>query len=178
MTEAGKMYGGALYELAAEEGLDEAVLSQLEGVRFLFAEYPAYVKLLAMPSVPKTDRCAALDKAFRGQVEPYLLNFLKLLCEKGEIRALPDCAEEYRARYNQAHGILEATAVSAVPLTGRQAEALRAKLAALTGKTIALSSRVDPACLGGVRLEVGGTQLDGTVQNRLDALRRRLAATV
>ena len=68
--------------------------------------------------------------------------------------------------------------MSAVPLTGRQAEALRAKLAALTGKTIALSSRVDPACLGGVRLEVGGTQLDGTVQNRLDALRRRLAATV
>ena len=178
MTEAGKMYGGALYELAAEEGLDEAVLSQLDGVRSLFAEYPAYVKLLAMPSVPKTDRCAALDKAFRGQVEPYLLNLLKLLCEKGEIRALPDCAEEYRARYNQAHGILEATAVSAVPLTGRQAEALRAELAALTGKTIALDSRVDPACLGGVRLEVGGTQLDGTVQNRLDALRRRLAATV
>lgn len=178
MTKAGRMYGGALYELAAEEGLEDAVLEQLAGVRALFAENPAYVKLLAMPSVPKAERCAALEKAFRGQVEPYLLNFLKLLCEKGEIRALPDCAGEYRARYNEAHGILEAVAVTAVPLTEQQAEALRAKLAALTGKTIALKARVDPACLGGVRLEVGGTQLDGTVQSRLDALRRQLAATV
>lgn len=178
MTAAGKMYGGALYELAAREGLDEAVLEQLAGVCALFAESPRYVKLLALPSVPKAERCAALDRAFRGQVEPYLLNFLKILCEKGEIRALPDCASEYRARYNEAHGILEATAVTAVPLTERQTVALRDKLAALTGKTIALSVRVDPACLGGVRLEVGGTQLDGTVQSRLDALRRRLAATV
>ena len=71
MTEAGKMYGGALYELAAEEGLDEAVLSQLDGVRALFAEYPAYVKLLAMPSVPKTDRCAALDKALETRSAKY-----------------------------------------------------------------------------------------------------------
>lgn len=178
MTAAGKMYGGALYELAAEDGLDEAILGQLAEVLALLRENPAYMKLLALPSVPKTERCAALDEAFGGRVQPYLLNFLKILCEKGEIRALPDCHKEYRARYNEARGILEVAAVTAVPLTEGQASALRQKLAAVTGKTILLANRVDPACLGGVRLDLGGTQLDGTVQNRLDELRRRLAATV
>ena len=52
------------------------------------------------------------------------------------------------------------------------------KLEALTGKTIALTARVQPGCLGGVRLEVEGTQLDGTVKNRLDEVRRLLAATL
>lgn len=178
MTEAGKMYGGALYELAAEHGLEKTILQQLGQVDELFCNNPAYVKLLAMPSVPKAERCAALQEAFGGRAEPYLLNFLKLLCEKGEIRRFSDCAAEYRARYNTDHGILEATAVAAVPMSAGQTRALTEKLAELTGKTIALTVRVDPACLGGVRLEIGGTELDGTVQNRLAELRRRLAVTV
>ena len=178
MTAAGAEYGGALYELAAEEGLEEVILEQLTEVRRLLAENPAYEKLLAMPSVPKAERCAALDEAFGRQAEPYLLNFLKLLCEKGAIRALPDCLKEYRARYNAAHGILEATAVTAVPMSEEQTEALKKKLEALTGKTIALTARVQPGCLGGVRLEVEGTWLDGTVKNRLDEVRRLLAATL
>ena len=178
MTAAGAEYGGALYELAVEEGLEQTILEQLDQVCRLLAENPAYVKLLAMPSVPKAERCAALDEAFGGQAEPYLLNFLKLLCEKGEIRSLPDCRKEYRARYNQAHGILEATAVTAVPMSAGQADALKKKLESITGKTIALTARVEPGCLGGVRLEVECTQLDGTVKNRLDEMRRLLAATL
>ena len=61
MTAAGAEYGGALYELAAEEGLEEVILEQLTEVRRLLAENPDYEKLLAMPSVPKAERCAALD---------------------------------------------------------------------------------------------------------------------
>ena len=50
------------------------------------------------------------------------------------------------------------------------------KLEALTGKTIDLQTKVDPAVLGGIRLDIDGTELDGTVQNRLAALRRNIAA--
>ena len=114
MTAAGAEYGGALYELAAEEGLEEVILEQLTEVRRLLAENPDYEKLLAMPSVPKAERCAALDEAFGGQAEPYLVNFLKLLCEKGAIRTLPDCLKEYRARYNEAHGIVPKTIVKEI----------------------------------------------------------------
>ena len=178
MTRIGKIYGGALYELAAEEGLDKEMLDELEQVEDLFAAWPDYEKLLALPSVPKAQRCEALDEALRGRVQPYLLNFLKILTERGEIRALRDCRKEYRTRYNEAHGILEATAVAAVALNETQKTALTEKLQTLTGKTVRLAVKVDPACLGGVRLEMGGTELDGTVQARLDTLRRSLAATV
>ena len=68
--------------------------------------------------------------------------------------------------------------MTAVPMSEAQTEALKKKLEALTGKTIALTARVQPGCLGGVRLEVEGTQLDGTVKNRLDEVRRLLAATL
>ena len=50
------------------------------------------------------------------------------------------------------------------------------ELAAMTGKTVHLTTKVDPAVLGGIRLDMEGTRLDGTVQARLDALRRDIAA--
>ncbi len=100
---------------------------------------------------------------------------MKILCEKGTLRELSGCARAYRVRYNQAHGILEATATTAVAMTEQQAKSLQ-KLEKLTGKTIDLKTKVDPAVLGGIRLDIEGTELDGTVQNRLSALRRDIAS--
>ena len=175
MTETAKMYGGSLYDLAAEEGLETRILGELDEVQRLLKQNPDYLRLLSTPSIPKKERCGLLDEALRGQVHLYVLNFLKILCEKGTLRELSGCARAYRIRYNQAHGILEATAVSAVPLTEQRA-ALHAKLESLTGKTIDLKTKVDAKVLGGIRLDIEGTELDGTVQNRLASLRRDIAA--
>ena len=162
MTEIARMYGGSLYDLAAEEGLETRILDELDEAAKLIRDDPEYLRLLSTPSIPKKERCALLDEAFRGQVHLYVLNFLKILCEKGTLRELSGCARAYRIRYNQAHGILEATAISAVPLTEQQLSALHAKL--------------DAKVLGGIRLDIEGTELDGTVQNRLASLRRDIAA--
>ena len=176
MTEIARMYGGSLYDLAAEEGLETRILGELDEVQQLLKQNPDYLRLLSTPSIPKKERCGLLDEALRGQVHLYVLNFLKILCEKGTLRELSGCARAYRIRYNQAHGILEATAISAVPLTEPQTRRLHEKLEKLTGKTIDLKTKVDPAVLGGIRLDIEGTELDGTVQNRLASLRRDIAA--
>lgn len=176
MTETAKMYGGSLYDLAAEEGLETRILGELDEVVKLLKENPDYLRLLSTPSIPKKERCGLLDEALRDQVHLYVLNFLKILCEKGTLRELSGCARAYRIRYNEAHGILEATATSAVPLTAEQTESLHAKLETLTGKTIDLKTKVDAKVLGGIRLDIEGTELDGTVQNRLAALRKNIAA--
>ena len=176
MTETAKMYGGSLYDLAAEEGLETRILGELDEVQQLLKQNPDYLRLLSTPSIPKKERCGLLDEALRGQVHLYVLNFLKILCEKGTLRELSGCARAYRIRYNQAHGILEATAISAVPLTEQQRAALHAKLESLTCKTIDLKTKVDAKVLGGIRLDIDGTELDGTVQNRLASLRRDIAA--
>ena len=170
MTEIARMYGGSLYDLAAEEGLETRILDELDEAAKLIRDDPEYLRLLSTPSIPKKERCALLDEAFRGQVHLYVLNFLKILCENGTLRELPGCARAYRIRYNAAHGILEATAITAIAMTAAQAEQLRQKLETITGK------KIDPSVLGGIRLDIEGTELDGTVQNRLATLRRNIAA--
>ena len=150
MTELAKRYGGSLYDLAAEEQLTDQLLAELDVALDCFNQEPAYLRLLSTPGVPKKERCALLDKAF-AEAHPYLVNFLKLLCEENLLAELPGCVRAYRDRYNADHGIIEVTVVSA---------------------------EVDPSILGGLRLDLNGTRLDGTVQRRLERLRDNIGSVV
>lgn len=174
MTKTAKTYGTALYELARDEGCAGELLEQLEAVAELLKENPDYVRITSSPSLTKQERRDLLDEAFRGRVHVYLLNFLKLLSEKGDVGELPGCAREFRSLYNEDNGILEVTCVSAVALTADQRERLTEKLHASTGKTIRLTQVVDPGCLGGLRVEYDGMTLDGTVAGRIGHIRGSL----
>lgn len=178
MTEVANVYGEALYGLAKEEGLTETVLSQLKTLDGCFAQEPEYLRLLGAPNLPKAERCQILDDCFRGKVEPYVLNFLKILTEKGYIRYFSGCVASYREHYNQDNGILPVTAVTAVAMTADQQARLTDKLHRITGKHIELANRIDPTCLGGVRLDYDGKRVDDTVSHRLDAVRTMLKSTV
>ena len=178
MTQAGTVYGEALYDLADSEGLDQEILQQLKVLNEAFRAEPDFLRLLASPNLSKPERCGVLDSSFRGKLHPYVLNFLKILTEKGYMRHFSDCARAYRVAYNRDHGILPVKAVTAVPMTEDQKTRLKEKLGSITGKTIDLSCRIDPAVLGGVRLDYDGKRVDGTVQSRLDAVSKLLKNTV
>lgn len=174
MTKKAKIYGDSLYELAREEGLSEKIREQLQQVLALFDEHPDYVRFLDTVSISKQERCKALDEALAGQAEPYLLNFLKILCEDASVAQLPGCAAQYRRRYDEDHNIVQVQAITAVEMSEAMAEKLKDKLQLTLGKTVELQCKVDPACMGGVLLQLPGRQLDGTVRQRLDTLSRQL----
>ena len=178
MTEVGGVYGQALYDLAKSEGLAQEILQEMAVLRQSFEAEPEFLKLLGTPALTKQERCAILDDSFRGKVQPYLLNFLKILTEKGYIRHFSHCCDAYKEQYNSDNGIMPVTAVTAVPLTVEQQKRLTQKLQSLTGRTIDLHCRIDPACLGGMRLDYDGKRLDDTVAHRLDAIRGVLKNTV
>ena len=172
------VYGQGLYALAREEALEDLILQELAVLITAFKEQPDFLKLLASANVPKEERLGVIDSSFRGKAHPYVLNFLKLLTEKGYITHFLDACEAFREQYNQAKGILQVRAVSALPLTDSQKMQLTDKLAAITGKTIDLVCKEDKSVLGGIRLSYNGIQVDGTVQSRLQAMEKALKNTV
>ena len=178
MTDRARLYGGSLYDLAAEENLTDNIKSQMQQIRQLLAEEPAYVSLLGNPAVSWNERLHLIEEAFGEQAEPYLVNFLKLLCERGLLREFAGCCEEFVRRYNEENGIVEALVTSAVPLDDSQKSALAAKLEKISGKRVSLSVRVDPRVLAGLRVEMEGRQLDGTVAGRMAGISKGLKELV
>ena len=178
MTQIGSVYGEALYTLAQEENLSKQILEEISVLAQSFRAEPDFIRLLSTPNLSVPERCKILDDSFRGNVHSYVLNFLKILTEKGYMRHFFDCCKAYEESFNRDNGILPVTAITAVSLNAAQAEKLTEKLSHITGKQIKLLNRVDPAVLGGVRLDYDGKRLDDTVSHRLDAVRDLLAGTV
>ena len=178
MTQVGSVYGEALYVLAKDENFSTEILQQLRTLGESFKEIPDFVRLLSAPNLSKEERCEILDNCFRDKVHIYVLNFLKILTEKGYAKHFAACVKAYQEQYNLDNGILPVTAVTAVPLNEGQKDRLTEKLSSITGKKVELNNRVDPAVLGGVRLDYDGKRVDDTVSHRLDAIRNMLKNTV
>lgn len=178
MTQAAQQYAQALYELARDENIAKEMLSQLQALAEAFGEEADFLRLLAAPDLSKPERYALLDSAFRGKLHPYLLHFLKILTQEGLIRKFTDCSRHFQSCYDSDNGILPVRVYTAQPLTTQQTERLTGKMESITGKTVLLENKLDPTCLGGVRLCYDGKQIDGTVVSRLEAVRKLLKNTV
>jgi F-type H+-transporting ATPase subunit delta len=178
MTEVATTYGQAMYDLARDEGKSQQILAELSVLDQSLSAEPEFIQLLSSPNIPKEERVQILDSSFRGKIDPYVLNFLKVLTEKGYMRHFSGCCQFYRQCYNKDNGIMPVIAYTAVPLSDELRRKLTAKLSTVTGKTIELDCRIDPETLGGVRLDFDGKQVDGTVRRRLEDIRGLLKNTV
>ncbi len=174
MTQTAKIYGGSLYDLAAEEQLSDVILTQMQQIRDIFRENPEYVQLLKEPAVSVEERKGLIEAAFGEQTERYLVNFMKILCERNLLREFADCCEEFTQRYNMEHGIVEAVVTGAVALSEEQMTALRQKLEKVCQKKVHLIQKTDPRVIAGIRVEMEGRQLDGTVQGHLSDVAKKI----
>ena len=175
MTEAALTYGTALFDLATEENMLQAYMDEAAMLRTAIEDEPQLLPLLDCRAVPQKERLQILDNCFREAVQPYFLNYLKILCEKGMIRLLPECIRQFEILYLDAMGIVEAKATTASAMSPQLQEKLAKKLEGLTGKSVKLQCAVDESVLGGVRLEFMGRQMDGTIRRRLDEVSKSLS---
>ncbi|MDD3412229.1 MAG: ATP synthase F1 subunit delta [Eubacteriales bacterium] len=176
MTEIAKEYGTGLYELAQEENLTRDLLDELKTLSSCLAGEPDFCRLLGNMSLGKAERLSILDKTLRGQVHPYLLNFMKLLCERGALTEFADCVKAYSAKYDEAHGVVEAAVTTSQPLTDDQRKRLMDKLGQMTGHEVRLKEKLDKTVIDGVLLEMNGQRYDNTVRQHLRAIRSALSA--
>ena len=174
MTELAREYGDGLYALCAEEKLDTRALEELAQLKAVFRQERDFFRLLSNLSLSKEERVGILDRALRGQVHPYLLNFLKILCERGALYEFEGCESAFRENYNRDHKVLEAQVTTGAPMDEAQRRQMIEKLKAMTGREIHLQEKVDPAVIGGVLLEMDGRRYDNTLRGRLARIKAKM----
>lgn len=175
MTDVAREYGGALFELADEEKVSDVILSEIQQIRPFFGRNSDYMRLLTTPSIGVKERTSCIDEAFKGQINLYLCNFLKIMTERSHAYDIEDCFDEFERLYNEKNNIAVAKVTSAVELTETQKEKLAQNLGKRTGKNVRLICNVDPSLIGGISVSIDGEMLDGSVSSHLSELRRKLS---
>ena len=174
-TAAAKRYGKAVFELAQADGDLNGWAKRLAEIRGLFDD-PKVSAVLSNPTIPTEHREALVATA------PHLLdeeasNLARLLIESGRIGDAAAIEEEFESLRDDAEGRVHATVTTAIELSAEDRDRVAAELAKRLGKQVKVSVVVDPRVIGGMRLQYGDHVVDATVANRLDQLRRRLAAS-
>ncbi|NCB30221.1 MAG: ATP synthase F1 subunit delta [Clostridia bacterium] len=177
-TIVNERYAISLYEVAQEEGSITEMLDELTAIAQIVRETPAFLKMLQTPSIALEDKKKVLVQTFNGKINPYLLNFLMLITEKGRVGGLLEMQEAYKQRYYDEQGICEVHATTAVPMDETLTEKLRVKLEKITGKTVILLTKVDASILGGVVLKLGNEQIDTSVKAKLTELASKMTQII
>jgi F-type H+-transporting ATPase subunit delta len=167
-------YAGALLASAKEAGVLAGVAESYASLLDLHLGATDLRVFLDSPQVRTEEKKELLKNVFGGRIEPLLLNFVYLLIDKNRIENFRDIGEEFGRLVEQEDGVMRAKVTTAVALPADLEDALKAKLSSLTGKTMILEKRVDPAVIGGVKVIMEDKILDGTVRTNLDLLRKTL----
>jgi F-type H+-transporting ATPase subunit delta len=177
---AATRYARALLDVAHKEQADLALIeSQLSGVAGVFASHEALRKALVNPAVPLPRKRAAVAALVeQAGVLPVVARTLLLLAERDRLALVGDVAEAFSQRLLDLRNVVRASVTTAEPLAAERLDAIRAGLAAATGRTVDLSSRVDPAIIGGMIAKVGSTVFDASVTSHLQRIRQRLDASI
>jgi len=101
-------------------------------------------------------------------------NLIRLLSENHRLPLLPEIAALYEALRADAENRIEAEVISAYEVSETQLKAIAGALKRRLGRDIDLTTRIDPALVGGIVIRAGDIVIDGSVQGKLHALATHL----
>jgi F-type H+-transporting ATPase subunit delta len=168
-------YATALFELALEANAVDAVQADLKRFDQLVAESADLTRLVRSPVFTAEEQARALaaiiDRVGMGGLAA---NFLKFVASNRRLFAVRDMIRAYRALVARHQGEVAAEVTVAERLNDAHLAAVKDALHAVTGKTVEVNVRVDPAIIGGLIVKLGSRMVDSSLRTKLNAIKHAM----
>ena len=168
-------YARALLEMAQAEGVVSRVEEEMFRLRELLKKNPDLLEFLKDPNIQREGKRKALSDLFQGRVHPLVLNLLITLSDQDRAGRVLNIIEEFSAQAADATEKVSGEVTTAITLDEATLGRLATELSRITGKSVQLFQKVDPAILGGAIIKVGEQIIDGSLQRKLNQIKERLA---
>jgi len=174
---AADRYARAIFELGAEAGQLERLSQEIADFAVSFGEVPLLRRALENPVLEEAQRELLLRHiGRRAELSALTVNALLVLLRRRRLSALPAIARRLRSLADEKNGVCRAKVVSASSLPETYFTQLKQGLEKALGKRVIVEHEEDPALIGGIVARIGDNTIDGSIQGRLDELRRQLLA--
>lgn len=173
-----KTYSEALFEVALEEGMIDRFLDEINFVADSLKEFPEFQNIIKSPTINKNEKKNIISDVFKEKLSQEMLNFLKIIIDKSRGNSIEAIREDFKAKVNNHKGIVDAVAITAIPMSKEDSDKLINKLSGITGKTINLTNEIDKSIIGGVMVKIGDKVIDGTLKGKLDNIKEELSQII
>lgn len=135
--------------------------------------HPTLREALANPGVPPANKKAIFFGVFEGLSSP-LPRLFEMLIDGGRVQLFREIVQRYHAEWNARNNVHTARVVTAMPLGDEENRTVQKALETAISGSVEMETSIDPALVGGLKVEIDGHLFDGTVKGRLEALRQHL----
>ncbi len=168
-------YARVLFDLAsaadAVDAADEGLRTVVETVRGSMELREA----LSDAAIPGDRKREIMRDLFFGVASPEAVAVATLVVERGAVASLGEVYRAFGEIAEAERGIVVAEVTTAIALTDATRTSLVDKLSSALGHPVSLRERVDGSIIGGIRINVAGRVLDGSLISQLDAMRAALS---
>ena len=147
--------------------------TELNQLRDALVESPEFEQLLANPEVDSRVKADVLARVAGGSDE-IVVNFLKLIAEKGRAGEIAEIAAELDTLVAAEQRVLDVELTTATTLTDEEFGRILGRIEQASGRKVQAERKVDPDLIGGIVLQAGSMRLDASVRGRLERLRHDL----
>lgn len=177
MSAIANRYAKALVDVSFKLNQHEQVARELLQFEDLLARQNELVLFYSNPAIAAAKKKAAtkevLAKLAFGSTTS---NFLLVLIDNHRMGGFPEIRKAFQHELNNRLGVTQAEVITASELDAETHQKLETKLAALTGKKVALKFASDPSLIGGVVTRIGDTIYDGSIRQQLNSMKSRLSS--
>jgi len=167
-----KIYAKAFLGVTEKAGITEQAVSEIDSFLVdVLDKLPNFEALLCSPRVTHEEKERLLDRSFAGKMSPSVLNFLKVVSRHSRLDCLRSMVRAIHQLLDHLRGRVEVLITTAAPMPADVILSVESRLATALGKSISLTSRIDPQLVGGFVVRIGDTVYDGSVSNRLQRMR-------
>lgn len=177
-TKAAKRYANAFLEVAIENDILEEAREDMLLIKNTIDASSDLRVFLKNPIIKKDQKKEVVQKIFKGKLQDLTFELNNLLTRKDRESLLEEISNKFIELYNQYQGIIKVGVTSARKLEEAQLKALKKKIEQTTGKKVEFSTEVEEELMGGLKIRIDDTVVDGSVKFKLSQLKDRLTSTV
>ncbi|HZZ70818.1 MAG TPA: ATP synthase F1 subunit delta [Pirellulales bacterium] len=160
--------------VAKTGGTVDAAVEEFDALVELLRQLPKFSAVLESAIVSADDKQQMLDRSLAGKASVTLLNFLKVVARHGRLDCLRGIRAAMHEQYDAERGRVPVKLTTANPIDAALAKQITDALRPVLGGEPVLTSKVDPALIGGLVLRIGDTVYDGSVAMQLERVREQM----
>ena len=171
-----RRYATALADVVLAHREAREVQQELGDWAAMMQSHPELLEVFRNPVIAYEQKRKVLAALIaRTRVRPTTANFLQVLLRNHRLTDLREINHSFARELDERAGLVLAHITTARPISAQEQEALRVRLAQLTGSRVYLQFAVDEALIGGIATRIGSTVYDGSVRTRLQQIKQQIA---
>ena len=174
-TKTAFRYAKATLAYANENKVSDKVAKEMQGLIELYEGSVQLNRLLSDPFLSNKKKQSILRPIVpnSSDVTKKLLN---LLTSNNRLFLLKEVAKRYIQLFTEQQGELNATVISAIPLTQNLEKEIHNKLEDFSGKKIYILNKIDKSLLGGFILKIGDMEFNSSLAYKLKTFKAKLTS--